>query len=135
VTKRVIAAVALAAGLAGCGTDIQSPDLFVLTRAGPGPKLTLLVNDSGTIRCNGSKAKSISDSLLIQARDLADDLDKDAKSRLKLPVRPASVYSYTVTLPDGTLRFADTNVQGHQELSRAELFAAQAAQTECGLSG
>ncbi len=133
--RRAIAAAALAVGLGACGTDIQSPDLFVLTRVGQGSTLTLLVNDSGTIRCNGAEAKNISDSLLIQARDLADDLDKDAKSKLGLPVRPASVYSYTVRLPDGILKFADTSVTGHQELSRAELFAAQAATSECGLSG
>jgi hypothetical protein len=137
--KRTIAALALALapalGLGACGLDVQSPDLFVLTRAGQGPKLTLLVNDSGTISCNGAKSKSISDSLLIQARDLADDLDNDAKAKLKLPARPASVYFYTVRLPDGTITFSDTTVKGHQELARAELFAAQAATGECGLSG
>ncbi|MDQ6607832.1 MAG: hypothetical protein M3Z06_14955 [Actinomycetota bacterium] len=135
--KRMIAALALTlgAGLAACGLDVRSADLFVLTRAGQGAKLTLLVSDGGTIRCNGAKAKRISDPLLIQARDLADDLDKDAKAKLKLPVRTASVYAYTVMLPDGTLNFADTNVKGHQELARAELFAAQAAQSACGLSG
>ena len=35
---------------------MQSPDLFLLTRTGQGATLTLLVNDGGTIRCNGGKA-------------------------------------------------------------------------------
>lgn len=133
--RRLLAALALCVGLAACGLKVPSPDLFVLTRTGPGAKLTMLINDSGTISCNGARSKSISDSLLIQARDLADDLDMDAKAKLKLPARPASVYSYAVTLPDGTLRFADTQVAGHAELARAELFAAQTAQGACGLSG
>ena len=47
--------------MAGCGLDVQAPDLFLLTRTGQGSKLTLIVNDSGTIRCNGAKAKAISD--------------------------------------------------------------------------
>ena len=42
----------IAVVLAGCGLNVQSADLFLLTRTGQGPKLTLLVNDSGTIRCN-----------------------------------------------------------------------------------
>ena len=57
---------ALAAlALVGCGFDVQSPDDFLLTRTGQGKTLTLLVNDSGTIRCNGSKPRPISDALLI----------------------------------------------------------------------
>jgi hypothetical protein len=130
-----IVAAAFGAGLSGCGFNVQSADLFVLTRAGQGGKLTLLVNDGGTIKCNGAQAKPISDPLLLRARDLATDLDQDAKARLRINAGPGSVYSYTVTLPDGTVRFADTGARGHKELAQAELFAAQAAQSACGLSG
>ncbi len=138
--RRVLAAVALAAvvlggGVGGCGLEVQSADLFVLTRAGQGRPLTLVVNDGGTVRCDGAKARKISDPLLIQARDVADDLDKDAKAKLKLPARPPSVYFYTVRLPDGTITFADTSVSGHRELARAELLAAQIARSACGVSG
>src|SRR6185437_7207846 len=65
-------AVVLAVGLAGC-FDVQSADLFLLTRTGQGGKLTLLVNDGGTVRCDGAKAKPISNTSLIAARDLADN--------------------------------------------------------------
>ncbi|HEX3979337.1 MAG TPA: hypothetical protein VHW96_23905, partial [Solirubrobacteraceae bacterium] len=77
---RALAGAALAAVvavlLAGC-FDVQSADLFLLTRTGQGRTLTLLVNDGGTIRCDGGKAKAVSNSTLISARDLSDNLSTD----------------------------------------------------------
>jgi hypothetical protein len=138
-SARVLApAIALAAAAltAGCGLNVASPDLFVLTRTGQGKPLTLLVNDSGTIRCDGGKAKSLPDPMLLAARDLATDLDNDAKNKLKLPPPSrSSVFSYKITLQDGTVTFSDTAARTHPELARAELFALQAAQRPCGLSG
>ena len=52
--------------LAGCGFDVEEPDLFLVTRTGgQGHKLSLLVNDSGTVSCNGGKPKAISDPQLL----------------------------------------------------------------------
>jgi hypothetical protein len=137
--KHVLAALCAAAGaaaIAGCGLNVQSPDLFTLGRTGQGKPLTLLVNDSGTIRCNGGKTKSLPDPLLLAARDLADDLNKDAQSKLHIPpAAPDSVFRYRITLEDGTVAFSDTAARKHPELARAELFAVQAAQGPCGLSG
>jgi hypothetical protein len=131
----VAVSVALIA-IAGCGLNVQSPDLFTLTRTGQGKPLTVLVNDSGTIRCNGGKTKSLPDPLLLDARDLADDLNKDAQNKLQVPPPAAdSVFSYKITLQDGTVSFSDTAARAHPELARAELFAAQAAQGPCGLTG
>ena len=131
-----LSAIGAATVLAGCGLNVQSPDLFTLSRTGQGKPLTMLVNDSGTIRCDGGKTKSLPDPLLLDARDLADDLNKDAQNKLQLPAAGAgSVFSYKVTLEDGTVSFSDTSARSHPELARAELFAAQAAQGPCGLSG
>ena len=132
---RLAAAGAIAIWLGGCGYDIQSPDLFLLTRTGQGPPLTLLVNYGGTIRCNGGKIKPISDALLIQARDLSDDLAKDAEHKLTIPPRTGAVFYYRIRLQQGTIAFPDRAASGHKELEEAELFAAQAAQQACGLSG
>jgi hypothetical protein len=127
-------ALAVAAALGGCGLDVQSPDLFLLTRTGQGPALTLLVNDGGTIRCNGGKPKQLSDHMLIQARALADSLDKDAKNKLEIAAAArGSVNFYTVKLQDGKVTFPDTAGASHKELAQAELFAVQAAQSPCGL--
>jgi hypothetical protein len=126
--------VATLALLAGCGEDVQSPDLFLLSRAGEGQKLTLLVNDAGTISCNGRPAKPLPDRLLLVARDLANSLDQDAKAKLRINRASNSVFSYMVRLQDGTIYFPDTAGSAHQELAQAEQFAVQAAQGPCGLT-
>jgi hypothetical protein len=120
---------------AGCGLDVRSPDLFVLTRTGQGSKLTLLVNDSGTISCNGAKARRISSARLITARDLSDNLAKDANSNLRLPVRPGSTYTYKIRMQQGTIIFSDRDTARRPHLAQAELFAIDAAQQVCGLPG
>jgi len=126
---------ALSLALCGCGFNVESPDLFLLTRTGQGTSLTLLVNDSGTIRCNGGKVRPLSDPLLLQARDLASTLDADVVSKLRFVAGANSVFSYRVRLQDGTLLFPDTAAAKHSELAQAEQFAVQAAQQACGLNG
>jgi hypothetical protein len=128
------AAAAVAMLTAGC-FDVRSADLFLLTRTGQGSRLTLLVNDGGTIRCNGGKAKRVSNTTLIAARDLADNLAGDAQDNLTIPRAPGSVYYYRIRLEQGTVAFPDRAAATRKVLAQAELFAAQAAQRDCGLSG
>lgn len=132
--RTAAAALATVAVLAACGLDVQSPDLFQVTRIGPGQKLTLLVNDAGTITCNGGKPKSLPDRLLLQARDLARSLDADAKAGLRLRPSAQSVFSYTVKVQNGTFTFPDTAARAHKELAQLELFVVQAAADPCGIS-
>ena len=129
--KLAAAALATVALLAGCGLDVQSADLFQVTRVGQGQKLTLLVNDSGTIACNGGKPKSLPDPQLLQARDLATSLNKDAKSKLRFSESSRSVFSYTVKVPNGTFTFPDTAAGSRKERSQLELFVVQAASDPC----
>jgi hypothetical protein len=117
--------------LAACGLQVASPDLFVLRRTGTGRPLSLLVNDGGTIRCNGGRSRPLPDPLLVDARQLAQDLDKDAQAKLSLASPPNAVYRYVMTLQDGTVAFPDTAGAHHPELARAQLFAVQAAQQVC----
>jgi hypothetical protein len=124
----------LVLGLAGC-FEVQEPDLFLLTRTGEGKTLTLLVNDSGTISCNGGKMKMLADPLLISARDLAQNLDGDAQAKLRIARPPNSVYYYTIKLADGTIEFPDTAGSRQQYLAQAEQFTVQTAQQACGLPG
>jgi hypothetical protein len=118
--------------LAGCGLDVESPDLFLVSRTGPGPKVTLLVNGGGTISCNGGKPKSLPDPLLLQARDLSTSLNNDTK--LNFPRSRRSVFTYTVKVQNGTFTFPDTAASARKELAQLELFVVQAAADPCGLS-
>jgi hypothetical protein len=131
----VVAAAATAVLASGCGLQISSGDLFLLKRTGAGKTLTLLVNDGGTISCNGGAASPLPAPLLLSARDLAAQLDKDAKANLHLRGGRRSVFFYSVRLQDGTISFPDTAAAAHHELALAEQFALQAAQGPCRRSG
>jgi hypothetical protein len=118
--------------LSGCGLNVQSPDLFKVTRTGAGrPPLTLLVNDGGTISCNGGKPKTLPDRQLLAARDLAERLNDDVK--LHFPHSARSVFTYTVKVPKGTFTFPDVVAATRKELSDLELFVVQAAADPCGI--
>jgi hypothetical protein len=130
----IVAALAGACALSGCGLQVNSPDLFLLKRSGQGRTISLLVNDDGTIHCDG-RSRALPDPLLLQARDLASKLDQDAKAKLRLPAGKNSVFQYSIRLQHGTITFPDTAARSHHELALAEQFALQAAQNPCRLSG
>jgi hypothetical protein len=130
-----VALVALAAVVGGCGLNVQLQDLFAITRTGPGPKLTIVVNDGGGVRCNGGRQKTLTSSQLISARDLSDNLAKDATATLTIPAAPGTVYYYRVKLQQGTIGFPDQAATTHRYLGDAEAFALQAAQQYCGHRG
>jgi hypothetical protein len=116
--------------LAGCGLDVESPDLFQVTRTGPGPRQSMLVNSAGTIACNGGKPKQLPDPLLLQARDLATSLSKDVK--LRFARNAHTVFTYRVNVQNGTFTFPDTAASAHKELAQMELFFVQAGANPCG---
>ncbi len=125
--RRELAIALLAAtACAGCGLNVQSPDLFVLTRTGQGTTLRLLVNDAGTVRCNGGPARALPGPQLLAARDLATTLNADAQTGLHIAPGLNTVYRYTVQLQAGTITFPDTAGSRRHELAQAELFALQA---------
>jgi len=131
---RFPAAILLCAVLAGC-LNVQSGDLFLLTRSGRGQRLTLLFNDSGTVACNGGAARTLPDPLLLEARDLATTLGKDAKAKLHIPAPANSVFCYAIKLQSGSVTFPDTAAAQRPELAQAEQLALNAAQRGCGISG
>jgi hypothetical protein len=125
------AAVFCCLALAACGFDVPAPDDFLMTRTGQGTRVTLLVNDSGTIRCNGGRARPITSALLIAARNLVDSLTTDANAGLRIPQARDSVYRYTVRMEAGTITFPDTAAAAHPELAPVEQFALQAFAGPC----
>jgi hypothetical protein len=133
--RRAAALGALAAALvtAGCG-GIVAPDLFIVYRTGPGAaRLTLLVNEEGAVHCNGVSAPKLSDSQLVQARGIQEELHGLASQRLSLPAAPGSVIGYYVRDEAGTVRFSDNSARQPAVLRRLALFVLEAAQQVCHL--
>jgi hypothetical protein len=132
----VLVAATLAAG--GCGG--VAPDLFIVYRSGatPGAKLTLLVNEEGVVQCNPNPAHPaphhLSDSQIIEARVIQEDLKDPASRRESLPAAKGSVLSYYVRDQDGTVSFAD-NSPGQPAVTRKlAAFVLSVAQGVCGIS-
>jgi hypothetical protein len=140
VSRRVLAFSLLAgASLAGCG-GITAPDLFIVQRSGSAAnaRLTLLVNEEGRVRCNGAGTRNghklkLSDSALVEARAIQEDLKEPASAHLSLAARPKSVLSYSVRDEDGSVRFSDNSAGQPEVLRRLALFVLRTAQQVCGL--
>ena len=120
--------------MAGCG-GIEAPDLFIVQRSGSTPhaRLTLLVNEEGGVRCNGSHKLKLSDAQIVKARAIQEEIEKPASSHLSLPARPGSVLSYRLRDQDGTVSFADNSRDQPKVLRELALFVLQTAQQVCHL--
>ena len=103
----VLGAVAVTA----CGSP--SADLFAVKRsgAGPGAAVAMVVSDDGTVRCNGAAPAALPAARLLDARDLARRLAKQAALGLELPPGPAAdtTFRYRADLADGRIAFADSS--------------------------
>jgi hypothetical protein len=119
--------------LAGCGADY--PDLFVLNRTGtlPGAKLTLLVNDGGTVACNGGAPRDLPDALLLDARDIVTSLDDEARDDLVLPPRSGALLRYRLRDEAGTVTFSDLDADRMPKLGKVIAFTRTVARDVCGL--
>jgi hypothetical protein len=125
---------AAAAALAGCG-GLRAADLFIVYRSGSTPqaRLTLLVNEEGGVRCNGGPTLKLSDSQLVQARAIQEELHDAASSHLSLLPLAGSVLSYYVRDADGTVSFSDNSPRQPAVLRQLALFVLQTAQQVCHL--
>ena len=130
--RAVLAALPLAALLAGCGT--RSPDLFVVDRSGPdtNANVELLVNDGGSVTCNGKQHPLDADRLL-KARQLERDLEPQAQLGLELPPGPGSILSYRVRMEGGTIAFSDRSHDVPPAFQRLAAFTKDVAEQVCGI--
>jgi hypothetical protein len=121
-------------GLAGCGADY--PDLLVIARSGslPGARLGLLINDGGTVRCNGGRARMLPSELLIEARELVTDLGDEAERDLVLPRPPRALLRYRLRMQAGTVTFSDVDANGRPALGRVVALTRSIARDVCGLT-
>jgi hypothetical protein len=123
----------LAVTLAGCGSE--SADLFAVERTGsiPGAQLEMVVNDGGTVSCNGGSGVEITSQELLDAREVQSDLEEAARDRLDLPPQRGSILRYRVETPEGVVHFADNSSGRSEVLSRLAFLVRRLAQERCGL--
>jgi len=139
--RRGCAAALLAAVLlSGCGGP--SADLFLVERSGsiPGARLTMLVGDGGTVTCNRGDQKAITSDQLIDAREIARDLNgaKDetgpADRDLTLPPGPGAIMRYDIRSEDGSVAFSDTSRGQPPVFYRVAKYTRDLAKGVCGLA-
>jgi hypothetical protein len=133
---RLLAAIliACAVSVGGCG-GVLSPDLFIVYRTGsvPGAKLTMLVNEEGVVHCNAGAAHHLSDSRIIEARTIQEDLEGAAAQHESLPAQPNSVLSYYVRDANGSVRFNDNSLHQATVMRKLAGFVLSVAQEVCHL--
>ena len=127
-----MAIVLATAGLAACGTE--SPDLFAVERTGPDrpANLTLVVNDGGSVRCNGTEHPLDADRLL-RARELTREIAKQAELGVELPKGPGANLSYRVRMEAGTVAFSDTSRGNPRSFFQLAAFTKDVAERVCGI--
>lgn len=132
--RRALAGALALALLAGCGAP--SADLFEVVRSGKdkNANVRLLVSDDGTVRCNRGKPLAMGAKRLLDARQLARDLDKQAALGLELPRGPGSILSYRVRLEAGTVGFSDTSRGRPPTFNRVAAFSADVIERVCKIT-
>jgi hypothetical protein len=131
--RRAVLVVAAAALLAGCGS--RPPDLFAVDRTGEGAnaRLRLVVNDGGSVTCNGHE-HPLDAPRLLRAREAARNLTEPAQLHLELPPGPGSILSYRVRLEPGTVAFSDTSAHLPPSFTAVEVLTKDIAEDVCGIS-
>ena len=119
--------------LAACGQ--ASPDLFAVTRSGEGPAddLTLVVNDGGTVTCNGGSPRQLGGDRLLRARELTRDLAAAAELQHELPPGPRATLFYRVESEAGRVSFSDASRNRPPALDRLAGFVSDVAENVCGI--
>ena len=130
--RGALAALLVVVALAGCGAP--SADLFEVRRSGPDrpANLTMVVNDSGSVTCNGSKHPLDAERLL-RARELARELTEQAELGIELPPGPGANLRYRVRMGEGTVRFSDTSEGNPRVFFALAAFTKDVSERVCGI--
>jgi hypothetical protein len=128
----LVAALTTALALAGCGTP--SPDLFEVQRRGEdrNANVDVVVNDGGSVTCNGKRHALDADRLL-RARQVLRDLEPQAELHLELPPGPRAQLRYTARMEKGTVSFADTSKGNPPSFFALAAFTKDITERVCGL--
>lgn len=127
-----VIAVAAAVLSGGCGTE--SPDLFAVERSGSDREanLRLVVNDGGSVTCNGKEHRLDAD-LLLRARQVLRDLAPQAELHLELPPGPQAQLRYRARMEAGTVSFSDTSRGNPKSFLALAAFTKDVTEDVCGL--
>jgi hypothetical protein len=130
--RRLAGALLAAVALAGCGSP--PPDLFEVERTGqdPNANVEVVVNDGGSVRCNG-KEHPLDADLLLRARQVLRDLQPQAELHLELPPGPQSQLRYRARMEAGTVAFADTSRENPKSFLALAAFTKDVTEDVCGL--
>jgi hypothetical protein len=117
--------------LAGCGGE--SADLFEVQRSGAdaNANVDLVVNDGGTVTCNKGKPIALPGTKLLDARELARDLEKQASLSIELPKGPGSTLRYVVRTSNGRVAFSDTSADRPKAFDRLVVFSKDVIEDVC----
>jgi hypothetical protein len=123
---------ALAAVAAGCGTP--PPDLFEVERRGAdrNANVDVVVNDGGSVTCNG-REHALGADLLLRARQILRDLEPQAELHLELPPGPRPQLRYRARMEAGTVAFADTSPGNPKSFLALAAFTKDVTEDVCGL--
>jgi hypothetical protein len=132
VRRIAVPVLALALAAAGCGTP--PPDLFEVKRTGEdrNANVDVVVNDGGSVSCNGKEHRLDAD-LLLRARQVLRDLAPQAELHLELPPGPQAQLRYTARMEAGTVSFSDTSRGNPTSFLALAAFTKDVTEDVCGL--
>ena len=130
--RRLSVLVLALALLAGCGTP--PPDLFEVKRSGEdrNANVDIVVNDGGSVTCNG-KEHPLEADLLLRAREILREISPQAELHLELPPGPRSQLSYTARMEAGTVSFSDTSKGNPKSFLELAALTKDISEDVCGL--
>jgi hypothetical protein len=125
-----LAAVAL---LAGCGGSYS--DLLAVRRTGslPDARFQFVINDGGTISCQGGRERPLAAKLLLEARDIVRALQPQFEDNRPYPPSPDALLEFRAQTADGDLAFADVDGARDRDVARLVALTRRVAQRACGL--
>jgi hypothetical protein len=132
---RLALAAAAAVALSGCAGGTPSADLFEVNRTGedPNANVQVLVSDGGTVTCNDQEPKGLPGKMLLEARDLARELQAQAALSIELPPGRNAVLRYEVRTESGRVAFSDTSEDRPPSFDRLAAFTKTVTEDVCGL--
>lgn len=129
-----VAALACVAALAAAGCGGAPSDLLAVQRSGalPDAEVAFVINDGGTIRCDGGEEQPLPSKLLLEGRDIVDALRVEFEERTSYPSAPNALLRFEVETADGEMSFSDVDGRRGEDLARLVFFVRRTAQRMCG---